>query len=75
MVVSLQVATDIYLQANPDSDLHRFAGAVDPKRARSPERLRLLATARRLLHLQERWDRYFLTSPFFARFATRARPP
>lgn len=75
MTISLQVATDAFLQANPDSDLHRFQGHVDPRRARSPQRLEILRIARRLLHLQTRWDRCFLTTPFFARFATRCRPP
>ena len=75
MVISLQVAMDAFLQANPDSDVHRFEGHVDPSRARSPERHEVLCVARRLLHLQTRWDQQFLTCPFFARFGTRCRPP
>ena len=75
MVISLQVATDVFLQANPDSDVHRFEGNVDPSRSGSPERLEALSVARRLLHLQTRWDQHFLKSPFFARFGTRCRPP
>jgi hypothetical protein len=75
MVISFQVAIDAFLQAVPDSDIHRFEGNVDPSRSGSPERHEVLCAARRLLHLQTRWDKQFLTSPFFARFGTRDRPP
>ena len=50
-------------------------GAVDPRKARSPERLKSLSIARRLLYLRSRWDAVFKQTPFFPRFATRVRPP
>ena len=75
MVISLQLGTVALLQADPNSSLHRFVGLVDPKRARTQERLKVLAIARRLLHLQTLWDRQFLTCSFFSRFGTIARPP
>lgn len=75
MTLSLQMGTEALLQAVPESQVHRFAGLVDPKRARSEKRLELLVVARRLLYLQSQWDRHFLATPFFARFATVARPP
>ena len=75
MVLSLQAGTEAFLQANPTSTFHRFLGIVHPSRARTHERLEMLSIARRLLHLQSLWDRQFLTTPFFAHFATVARPP
>jgi hypothetical protein len=75
MTLSLQTGTEALLQAVPESQIHRFAGLVDPNRARSEMRLALLSVARRLLHLQSQWDRHFLATPFFACFATVARPP
>jgi hypothetical protein len=75
MTISLQMGTKALLQAMPDSVVHRFAGLVDPKRSRSEKRLEVLSAALRLLHLQTLWDRHFSTTPFFARFATVARPP
>jgi len=75
MTITLQIGAEALLQAEPNSSIHRFLGHVDPKRARTLERLKVLSIARRLLHLQTLWDRHFLTCPFFARFATVARPP
>jgi hypothetical protein len=75
MMISLQQGTEIYLSANPESTVHRFQGLVDPRRARSDLRLEALIIARRLLYLQTLWDQKFLTTPFFARFATVYRPP
>jgi len=75
MLLSYQIGAEALLQADPNSAIHRFLGLVDPKRARSQERLKVLSIARRLLHLQTLWDRHFLTCPFFAHFATVARPP
>lgn len=75
MTLSLQAGTQAYQQANPSSSVHRFLGRVHPSRARSEQRLERLSVARRLLHLQSLWDRQFLTTPFFAHFATVARPP
>jgi hypothetical protein len=75
MIISLQVGTETYLSAQPESTIHRFQGRVDPRRARSDPRLDAIVTARRLLYLQTLWDHQFLTTPFFARFATVCRPP
>lgn len=75
MVLSYQIGAEALLKADPSSTVHRFLGHVDPNRARSDDRLKVLSIARRLLYLQSHWDRKFLTCPFFARFATVARPP
>lgn len=75
MVVSLAVGCELFLQAHPDSSIHRFAGPVEPRKARSPERLKILSIARRVLYLRSRWDAAFKQSPFFPRFATSCRPP
>lgn len=75
MVASLAVGCELFLQAHPDSSVHRFAGPVDPRKARSPERLKILSIARRVLYLRSRWDAAFKQSPFFPRFATSCRPP
>ena len=76
MPITIQVGNESMLQADPNSSIHRFLGHVDPKRARTLERLKVLSIARRLLHLLTLWDRHFLTCPFFARIATvtRRRP-
>ena len=75
MAITFQTGIEAWLQAHPTSTVHRFAGLVDPRRARTQKRLDALCIARRLLHLQTQWDQHFLACPFFARFATVARPP
>lgn len=75
MTISLAVGCELFMQAHPDSSMHRFDGPVDPRKARSPERLKILSIARRLLYLRSRWDEAFKQSPFFPRFATSCRPP
>jgi hypothetical protein len=75
MTASLALGCELFLQAHPDSSIHRFAGPVDPRKARSPDRLKILSIARRLLYLRSRWDAAFKQSPFFPRFATSCRPP
>ncbi len=75
MTTSLAVGCDLFMQAHPDSSVHRFAGPVEPRKARSPERLNILSIARRVLYLRSRWDEAFEESPFFPRFATSCRPP
>ena len=75
MAVSLSIGCDLFMQAHPGSSIHLFDGAVDPRKARSPERLKSLSIARRLLYLRSRWDAVFKQTPFFPRFATRVRPP
>lgn len=75
MTLSLQAGTAAYLQANPSSSFPHFLGLVHPDRARTDVRLEMLSIARCLLTLQTLWDRQFLKFPFFAHFATGARPP
>jgi hypothetical protein len=75
MTASLAIGLDLWMQAHPESSVHLFDGPVDPRKARSPERLKSLSVARRLLYLRSRWDATFKQSPFFPRFATRVRPP
>jgi hypothetical protein len=75
MTVSLSVGCDLFMQAYPDSNIHLFDGPVDPRKARSQERLKSLSIARRLLYLRTRWDAAFKQMPFFPRFATKVRPP
>jgi hypothetical protein len=64
-------ARSMVLQSNPDSLCHRRWGSVDPHKARSPERLSTLETARQLLLMIPEWEDRFGCS-FFPRFATRS---
>jgi hypothetical protein len=73
-VTALQSGLQLWSEQEPLSTLHRFLGAVAPHKFRSPPRGECLRTARRLLHLLDRWDRTF-HEPFFPRFATRSRGP
>lgn len=72
--VALQLGLQLYSEHDPLSTRHRFVGTVAPHKYRSRQRAELLRTARRLLHLQNHWDRTFCES-FFPRFATRSRAP
>jgi hypothetical protein len=58
-------------ECRPDSICHRFAGAVGPRKFRSPQRERLLRQSRQLLHLMAKWEKFF-PEEFFPRFATRS---
>ena len=69
-VPALQLGLRLVVQHNPDTTCHRFVGAVDPQKFRSPQRQRQLTQARKLLHLIDQWDRTF-AEKFFPRFATR----
>ncbi len=71
---ALQAGLQLWGERDPLSTLHRFVGAVSPHKYRSEQRGEILRTARRLLHLIDRWDRAF-TESFFPRFATRPRGP
>ena len=71
---ALQAGLLLLNQHDPANDLHRFTGAVAPHKYRSSERRDRLATARRLLHLIDCWDRTF-KERFFPRFATRSGVP
>ena len=71
---ALQYGLELWQEHQPTSSLHRFQGAVAPHKYRSEQRGMILRTARRLLHLIDRWDHTF-DEKFFPRFATRARVP
>lgn len=73
-VAALHSGLQLWMEQEPLSTLHRFLGAVAPHKFRSPQREEHLRTARRLLHLRDRWDRTFAES-FFPRFATKPRGP
>jgi hypothetical protein len=67
----LNDARAMILRGNPQSTCHRLDGLIDPHKARSPERLRTLETARQLLQVIPEWEACF-GGKFFPRFATRA---
>ena len=71
---ALQTGLQLWSEHDPLSTMHRFAGAVSPHKFRSGPRGEILRTARRLLHLIDRWNRVYDES-FFPRFATRPRVP
>jgi hypothetical protein len=71
---ALQAGLQLLAEQDQGSALHRFLGAVAPHKHRSEARGESLRTARRLLHLIDRWNRTFCQS-FFPRFATRPRSP
>lgn len=70
-VVALAEGRRLIEQHCPTSTRHRFAGAVDPHKFRSPQRERLLRQSRQLLHLAAEWEGVF-PEKFFPRFATRS---
>ncbi len=67
----LDKAREMILQSNSASTCHRLEGSVDPHKARSPERLTTLETARQLLLIVPEWEECF-GCKFFPRFATRS---
>jgi len=71
---ALQAGLQLWRERDPLSTMHRFVGAAGPHKYRSEQRGEILRTARRLLHLIDRWNRVFPES-FFPRFATRPRVP
>ena len=73
-VIALQTGLQLLDEHSPSSSLHRFLGAVSPRKYRSPQRGEILRIARRLLHLIDHWNRAF-GEPFFPRFATNPRAP
>ncbi len=68
---ALDDARSMILRTAPNSLCHRREGSVDPYKARSPERMSTLETARQLLLVIPEWEGHFGCS-FFPRFATRA---
>lgn len=73
-IPALQVGLELWQEHDPSSSLHRFVGLVARSKYRHEQRGILLRTARRLLHLIDRWNRTF-DERFFPRFATKARSP
>jgi hypothetical protein len=67
----LDKARQMILQHNPQSLCHRVDGNVAPRKARTPERLATLQTARQLLLVIPEWEECF-GRKFFPQFATRA---
>jgi hypothetical protein len=67
----LDKARQMVLQQNPQSLCHRVVGDVLPCKARTPERLAALQTARQLLLVMPEWEECF-GRKFFPQFATRA---
>lgn len=73
-IPALQYGLELWQEQHSASSLHRFQGLVAPHKHRTEQRGIILRTARRLLHLVDRWDRTF-DERFFPRFATKARSP
>jgi hypothetical protein len=67
----LDKARQMVLRDNPQSLCHRVDGSVVPRKARTPERLAALQTARQLLLVIPEWEACF-GRKFFPQFATRA---
>jgi len=67
----LEKARQMVLQHNSHSLCHRVDGGVPPSKARTPERLVVLQTARQLLLVMPEWEECF-GRKFFPQFATRA---
>ena len=67
----LDKARQMILQHDPHSLCHRVTGDVATHKARTPERLAELHTARQLLLIIPEWEEYF-GRKFFPQFATRA---
>jgi hypothetical protein len=66
----LDEARSMLLQSSPQSTCHRLCGSIDPHKARSPERVTTLETARQILQVIPEWEACF-GCRFFPRFATR----
>jgi hypothetical protein len=71
LTLSLDKAREMLLQQDPNSLCHRLAGNVALHKARSPDRLQALQTARQLLLVMPDWEECF-DYKFFPRFATRS---
>jgi hypothetical protein len=67
----LERARQMILQHDPHSLCHRAMGDVALHKARTPERLEVLQTARQLLLVIPEWEECF-GRKFFPQFATRA---
>jgi hypothetical protein len=75
MTISLNTGIELFLNAFPESAIHRFTGTLSPRKYRSDARAQSLRNANRLLNLISRWDAAFPKQRFFPRFATKPRAP
>jgi hypothetical protein len=75
MTISLNTGVELFLNAFPESNIHRFTGSISPRKYRSESRAQCLRNANRLLNLISRWDEAFPKQRFFPRFATKPRAP
>jgi len=75
MTISLSTGVELFLNAFPESTIHRFTGSISPRKFRSESRAQCLRNANRLLNLISRWDAAFPKERFFPRFATKPRAP
>jgi len=75
MTISLNSGAELFLKTFPESTIHRFTGAITPRKYRSELRAQILRNANRLLNLISQWDVAFLKERFFPRFATKPRAP
>jgi hypothetical protein len=71
LTLVLDKARQMILQHDPQSLCHRVDGSVAPRKARTPERLATLQTARQLVLVIPEWEECF-GRKFFPQFATRA---
>ena len=71
LTLVLDKARQMILQHDPHSICHRVTGDVAPDKARTPERLIALQTARQLLLIIPEWEECF-GRRFFPQFATRS---
>jgi hypothetical protein len=75
MTISLSKGVNFFLEAFPESNIHRFTGSISPSKFRSESRAESLRNADRLLNLISRWDTAFPKERFFPRYATKPRAP
>lgn len=75
MTISLSAGVELFLNAFPESTIHRFTGSISPRKYRSESRAQCLRNANRLLNLISLWDAAFPKERFFPRFATKPRAP
>ena len=75
MTISIDTGVELFLNAFPGSNIHRFTGSISPRKYRSDSRAQCLRNANRLLNLISRWDTAFPKERFFPRFATKPRAP
>jgi hypothetical protein len=75
MTISLNTGVELFLNAFPELNIHRFTGSISQRKYRSDSRAQCLRNANRLLNLITRWDAAFPKERFFPRFATKPRAP